>query len=446
MDDFQKVVWSEGMFLLPHHFQQWERHHEQTLSDRFHLTSPFSWGCADLQIDLDGLANGTFSLLNLRGIMPDGLLIQIPEQDPSPPTRPIGKAFASDMDHLDVYLGLPEARLGGTNVSFGEAVETRPARYSAKSKMVTDYNSGENRKEISVSRKNWKIFFSGEVMSDYVTLKIAELVRTTGGAIALRESYIPPCTQIAASPYLMRLVRGLMDVLAAKCEALSDVRRAAVESGSVNPVKLALLLKMTEAIPFLAHASDTGAIHPQSLYLMLSQLTGALATFYPDIRIQDFPRYQHQQLAQSFMNFEKKIRIMTGEVSETTSVLIPLEQVRPSIWAGQVSDERLFETSQFFLRVSGELPEEEVRETFPLRIKIGAAEELDLIISSAMPGVRLYFTPRPPSRLPVKAGHQYFRLDDHGSFWDAIRRSRSIGLYIPADLKGVQFELVTTKE
>lgn len=446
MDEFQKVVWSEGMFLLPHHFQQWERHHDQTLSGRFQLMFPFGWGCAGIQIDIDGLANGTFSLLSLNGIMPDGLLIKIPEEDPSPPTRPIGNAFTPDMDHLDVYLGLPEERLGSANVSFGEAVETRPARYSAKSKMITDYNSGENRREVSVSRKNWRVFFSGEAMSDYVTMKIAELTRTTGGAMTLRETYIPPCIQIATSPYLMRLVRGLMDVLSAKCDALSDVRRAASESGTVNPAKLALLYKMNETIPFLAHASGTGAVHPQALYLVLSQLAGALATFYPDVRVQDFPSYQHHHLTQSFSDLEKQIRVMAGEVSETTSVTIPLEQSRPSVWVGQITDERLFETSQFFLCVSGELPEEQVREFIPVRIKLGPAQELDLIVSSAMPGVRLFFTPRPPSRLPIKAGRQYFRLDDHGSFWDAIRRSRSIGLYVPVDLKGVQFELIATKE
>lgn len=446
MDNFQKVAWTEGLFLLPQHFQQWDRHYDQTLSERLQLLFPYGWGCASLQIDIDGLANGTFSLLNLSGVMPDGLLIKIPDEDPSPPMRPIGSAFAPDMEHLDVYLGLPEERLGSANVAFGEEVETRPARYSVQPKMMTDYNSGENRREVPVFRKNWKIFFSGEVMSDYVTLKIAELERTTGGAISLRESYIPPCLQISASPYLVRLARGLMDVLSAKCDALSDVRRAASESGAVNPVKLALLYKMSEAIPFLGHASNTGAVHPQTLYLMLSQLAGALTTFYPDIRVQDFPAYQHHCLTDSFVALEKQIRTMAGEVSETTSVTIPLEQSRPNVRAGQITDERLFETSQFFLCVSGELPEEQVRDIVPVRIKLGSEKELDLIVSSAMPGVRLYFAPRPPSRLPIKAGRQYFRLDDHGSFWEAIRRSRSIGLYVPADLKNLQFELLAIKE
>lgn len=39
-----KIIWHEGMFLTPHHFQQWDRYYEQLLHDRVRAVNPFGWG------------------------------------------------------------------------------------------------------------------------------------------------------------------------------------------------------------------------------------------------------------------------------------------------------------------------------------------------------------------------------------------------------------------
>jgi len=445
MDVFQRVVWSEGMFLTPHHFQQWDRYYEKTLTDRLHLLSPFGWGCAEINIDTDGLANGTFALLRLLGVMPDGLPVNIPAEDPSPQTRPIGDHFAPTMDHLDVYLGIAAEHPGSANISIDDQADTQLIRYFMKTVKTSDDNTGKNIREISVARKNWKLFFSGEVMSDYTTLKIAELVRTTGGTILLRETYVPPCLSVGASPYLMKLARSMLDILSAKSKALESVRRDITESAPVDAAKLSLLKTVNASIPFLAHTCHAPSIHPEALYLMLSRLVGELTTFSADLQAKDIAPYHHDNLSQSFRDLERKIRLVAEGVS-AEYVVIPLEKSRQHVWGGQVPDDGLFETSQFYLVVSCDLSANEVGERIPMRIKAGSAQELDLIVSTAMPGVRLYHNPRPPSRLPLKEGRHYFRLDDHGSFWDAVSRSKSISFYVPTDLKGLELELIAMKE
>ncbi|MBI3596644.1 MAG: type VI secretion system baseplate subunit TssK [Nitrospirae bacterium] len=446
MDKVQKVVWSEGMFLTPHHFQHWDRYHDMLLSERLRSLTPFGWGLTELDIDTDGLVNGNFALLSLHGVMPDGLVVKIPDQDPSPEARSLGNLFSPTLEHLDVFIGIPVEYPGAANCRLDNAAGPRSTRYVADYTKVPDDNTGENVREITVAQKNLKIFFSGEDTADYITVKIAELVRTAGGTNALRETYIPPCLSVSASAYLMRLVRGLLDVLSAKSNSLTGVQRGAAESGTADMVKFSLLHTVNSYTPLLSHICQVGTVHPEVLFLTLSQLAGELTTFSPDYHSKDLSPYHHTDLSKTFKDLEQKIRAMVESVTPTQCISIPLVTSRENIWSGRVSDERLFVSSRFYLAAAGDLPEEQTREQIPRRVKVGSTHELDLIVSTAMPGVHLYHTPRPPMSIPVKAGHQYFRLENQGEFWNSICRSQSLAFYVPADLKGLRFELLAVKE
>ena len=46
-----KTVWKEGMLLRPQHFQQNDRYYAHQLNMRTQLTSPYSWGFFNLEVD-----------------------------------------------------------------------------------------------------------------------------------------------------------------------------------------------------------------------------------------------------------------------------------------------------------------------------------------------------------------------------------------------------------
>ena len=63
-----KPVWSEGMYLGPHHFQAQSRYFEDSLN---FVTSSLwrdAYGFAGLQFDNDALRNGTLALTHARGL------------------------------------------------------------------------------------------------------------------------------------------------------------------------------------------------------------------------------------------------------------------------------------------------------------------------------------------------------------------------------------------
>ncbi len=373
MNKDQKVVWSEGMFLSPHHFQHWDRVQERNLSKLLGALTSFGGGITRIDIDTEALANGTVALLGLHGIMPDGLVVEIPETDPAPEVRPIGDLFPPTLDHLDVFLGIPAEQPDAANCRLEEG-EARSARYTASYIKIADFNTGGNIREIAVARKNLRLFFSGEEMAGAVTLKIAELARTAGGNIALRESYIPPCFVISASGYLMRLVRGLLELLSAKRSALAGQRND--DPGALDLARMSLLQTLNRNIPILSHVSHVGKIHPEALYLTLASLAGELTALSPDLHPRDLPPYQHHDLTKTFRELELRIRSLVEGVNPTRYIVIPLEKSRENIYVGRVADERLLESAHFYLGVTGNFSEDQIRDSVPRRIKM--ASPLDL--------------------------------------------------------------------
>ena len=442
----RKVVWSEGMLLTPQHFQQWDRHLEGLISARFRIHDPLAWGITGLDINHDGLANGRFTLLQCTVVMPDGLVIDIPDEDGAPQTRVFTELFHPTMESLGVYLGLPVDRSDGMTCQLGKESGARPPRFLAEHIEAVDTTTGDNPREVLVAKKNLRIFFSGEETADTVSIKIAELVRMPTGAVGLKETYIPPCLWMSASIYLLRLLRGLIELLVAKRATFSDAQRGVMELIGADLGKFALVAAVSTHLPVLQHLSQIEQVHPESLYSALVRLAGQLLMLAPPSESPDLPSYQHENLSATFEALDKRIRSIIEGVTPTRYVTIPLDSTGDNVWVGRVPESRLFASAQFFVMASGDLPEDQVRNLVPHQVKIGSPSKLKEIVAAAMPGVKLYHTPRPPASLPMKIGTQYFRLDDRGVFWEEIKKSQVVALHVPESLQDIRIQLVAAKE
>lgn len=72
MKQAHKVVWAEGMFLRPHHFQQSENYLEQYIRSWGMAHNEYYWGFTSLDIDENALRQGNIALNAATGILPDG--------------------------------------------------------------------------------------------------------------------------------------------------------------------------------------------------------------------------------------------------------------------------------------------------------------------------------------------------------------------------------------
>src|SRR5206468_10456602 len=84
MSSNNRVVWSEGLFLQPQHFQQQDRYFEQYVETRCQPLASYSWGFTEVEIERDLLSIGKFALRRATGIFPDGAPFRMPDDEPLP--------------------------------------------------------------------------------------------------------------------------------------------------------------------------------------------------------------------------------------------------------------------------------------------------------------------------------------------------------------------------
>ena len=117
MKTLTKPVWSEGMYLGPHHFQAQNRYFE----DALHFVTASLWrdayGFSGLQLNQDALQNGTLALSHARGLFADGLSFDLPSSDAPPTPRNFATLFSPVADHLTMHLAVPAMIRDGQNTS-----------------------------------------------------------------------------------------------------------------------------------------------------------------------------------------------------------------------------------------------------------------------------------------------------------------------------------------
>ncbi len=99
-----KVVWLEGMFLSPQHFQQQERYLKSYIHKLASMLDPDRVGFAQLHIDTDQLKAGKICLRTARGLFPDGTPFALEED--------IIRDIQGAPPGLILYLAIPLIKAG----------------------------------------------------------------------------------------------------------------------------------------------------------------------------------------------------------------------------------------------------------------------------------------------------------------------------------------------
>ncbi len=100
-----KVIWQEGLFVKPQHFQQQQRHNDYVLQNHLLALSNINWGFTDLDIDETQLKHGKISINKAIGCLSDGTVFSIPDQDIIPAPLLINELKTSAS--REIYLALP---------------------------------------------------------------------------------------------------------------------------------------------------------------------------------------------------------------------------------------------------------------------------------------------------------------------------------------------------
>src|SRR5437773_7811671 len=321
MRQLQPVLWTKGVLLTPQHLQTQDRFLEDLLEFQLFTLTFCPWGFQRLTIDREAIAGGVLGISQAAGILPDGLLFEIPDADPAPAPRPLETCWQPDQEMLDVYLAIPEHRDNGLNVSAQNTASTHQSqntRYSAEVLLRRDENTGLAEKPLVVGRKNFRILVEGEALEGTAALPLARVVRSSAGAYQLDQRFVPPVIDISASEYLMAIARRLVELLSAKSSALSDRRRqknqGLAEFGIADVANFWLLYTVNTHLPAVRHLFEVRRGHPAELYEIMLALAGALTTFSTTVHPRDLPAYDHANLSRCFRDLDEKLRLLLETV------------------------------------------------------------------------------------------------------------------------------------
>lgn len=444
MKRLQPVIWTKGTFLSPQHLQLQDRFLENLL--QFHLESLAfrPWGFTALQISQEALAAGSFGISAAAGIMPDGLLFEIPGSDAAPPPKILTDYLEPDQTSIEVYLAVPNYRERGLNVA--NSPREGGARYRAEIELFRDENTGLSEKPVQVARKNLRLLAEGEARDGSSTLRVARVKRTPAGTFQLDPRFVPPLLDFRANEYLVAIARRLVEILSARSSAIAGLRRQKNQSladfSAADIANFWLLYTINTAFTDFRHLFETRGGHPERLFAAMLELAGALTTFSTNIHPRDLPVYDHDDLGACFTELDEKLRILLETVVPSNFVSLPLKMVQPSIYATSIDNDKYLVNTKMYLAVSAEASQAEVVGKTPQLVKVCSASHIEHLVRQALPGVPLTYLPAPPSAIPVKLNYQYFSLSQAGVAWEAIQRARNLAAYVPGELPNPELELI----
>ncbi len=433
-----KVVWSEGMFLNPQHFQQQERYLEVLVDSKFQATGAYRWGMYDFEFDQKLLGLGKISLARGSGIFADGTPFDFPDVDAPPSVIDIPENTQNQI----VYLCLPVKRQGARDIVTDDSSQSL-ARYVRKDQEIHDVasDSGDAIK-IDVGRLNLKLLLGSDDMSGYVCIGLLRIKETRDDKnILIDDSYIATCLDCNRSPRLVSYLSEIISLLHSRGEAIAGRLADANRGGTAEVADYMLLQVINRLEPRVRHMAHIQGLHPVDLFAQTVQMMGELATFVAaNKRTEKFPGYLHDDLEASFAPVMSILRSSFSIVHEQTAINMELVDKKYGIRVAEIVDRSLIGSATFVLAAKADMPEESIRSHLPAQLRIGPVERIRQLVNAAMPGIAMTAMPVAPRQIPFHSGYSYFQLEQQSEFWNELKNSGGFAFHVGGDFPGLTLE------
>ncbi|MBL8434805.1 MAG: type VI secretion system baseplate subunit TssK [Zoogloea sp.] len=440
MSWYSKVVWSEGLFLRPQHFQQQDRHAEWYVEARSRAAGGLFWGFTHLELDEAALGTGKVALAAARGVLPDGTPFDFPATHPAPPALDI----PADTRNAVIYLALPLRRAQSPEASPDGDPAAHLARYIPVEENLVDAAGSDGASEpIEVAHPRLVLALADQLSDAFVRVGVLRVVeRRPDNNLLVDKAYIPPVLACRASPVLGGFLREIRGLLGQRGDALA-ARLAQPGAGGVAEIAdFIFLLTVNRHQPVFDHLAELTQLHPERLFSQLLALSGELATLVgSERRPAPLPAYNHDALEACFAPLIREIRRALATVLEQNAIQIELQDHKQGRYVGLVGDRSLLRHAGFVLAVNAQVPSETLRTRFPAQAKLGPVEKIRELVNLQLPGIALRPLPVAPRQIPFHAGFSYFELDNGGELWKQLDNSGGLGIYVTGDFPALELSL-----
>jgi type VI secretion system protein ImpJ len=438
MSATNRVIWNEGLFIKPQHFQQQQRYTEYLLDERINAVSLYLYGVNNLRISPEHLSYGSIAIESATGVMPDGTVFKIPQEDILPDTL---KVEDSSFANQEIYLALPLRSDSILEISWPDA--SGSTRFQQKQHEVRDIQTIDgDLVAIDVSPVKLRLMFEKEDRSAYASIAIAKIAeKRPDGSVLLDPSYIPCHTNVSLEPILYGFIREMAGLMKERAKNIAS-RMGDSNQGSVADVSDFMLLQALNRMhPQLQHLSQLRSLHPERLYEALTSMCGELASFTDESRTApEFLAYQHDKPGLAFKPVMSMIRNSLSIVLEPRAVSLRLEKRKHGLMIAPIKDPELIDKATFIIAVQARMPMDQLRKLFVQQTKIASVEKIRDLISLQLPGVPLSQLAVAPRQLPYHAGYTYYQLDKSSTAWSMLINSSGFAFHVAGDFPELELQ------
>jgi type VI secretion system protein ImpJ len=438
MSAHNRVIWSEGLFLQPQHFQQQDRYVEQYIETRCQPLIPFNWGFTAIEFERDFLKIGKIGFRRLAGVFPDGTPFRMPDDYPLP--TPID--VPADVRDQRLLLAVPLRRAGEVESSRTPAADELVRHEIREFEVANSAAAGSDPATLEVGALRTRLLFQKDLTQAYACIPLAHIVEVRADQqVVLDDQFIPTILQLQASDRLNTIATELLGLFHQRGEALGG-RVSATSRGAASELADFLMLQAINSYePLLAHFTESALVHPEAFFRFAVAAAGEFSTFTTTSkRTPKFPNYRHEYLKETFEPVIVSLRESMSRVMTQVAIPIPLEPRKFGISVAIVPDRTLFTTAVFILAARADGPAEYVRQRFPTQVKVAPAEKIGDLVRQGLPGVPVVPVPVTPRQIPFHAGYAYFELDQTHELWQQLKDSGGVAIHVPGDFPGLSME------
>ncbi len=438
------VLWSEGLFMLPQHFQA------QAAFDRWHseqgeqALQEYAWGWSTLTIDPTPLGRGEIVLSTFSGILPSGTHIWLDALISAPITWKVAAALSDSV----LFLCLPKSlKSRPEGVSEGESLAWHRVKPLMQA-LADRFQTPSTLQEIAVQAQNFVIKSDQESLEDFESLPIARLhALTPEGGIILDPHFIPPILHHRASPKLTDWLETLANWLVKRQEKLTGRVRGVDQRGVASINELLLLQLVNRYQVLFTHWISRRQLHPLTLFETGIQLMAELSTFTAESRAYS-PRapYQHHHLTQSFGPLMEDLQEAFQYVFEEPAIKLPMTHQGYGSMLVNVQDSKLWHSRRFVLVVRSSLALDVLLATFSRHFKVGSPAHIQEMVSLHIPGVGIRPLVMAPREIPFQSQCAYFELDISSTHFKKMIEAGCIALHLAKEIPHFHCELWAIKQ
>lgn len=437
MSWYSKVVWSEGLFLRPHHFQQNDRYLENLLESRVRNVTPYPWGFSVLEIDRDLAQQSRIGLRRAVGVMPDGTPFAMPDNSPLPAAIEVPENAAGQL----VWLSLP---LAAANTREVEDVLTGSAtRYLPATEMLIDSTAAlRTEEEIDVAHPRLTLELRKTAKAGYVGLALGRILEVRDHAVLFDEKFAPPVLICSAYSVIEGWLDRVIGWIDNKLEELARYAADPTAGGGLQSADYFVLQLLNRNIPVLKHMRRSRFVHPERLFSSFVALAGELATFTTaERRARDYPAYDHDDLENCFAPVVRDIQDFLSANLGRRAIRLEIVERAQNAFMSTIRDRSLVRNATLVLEVAARRPLTEIQAQFPQLFKVGPNTKMNEIVHAHLPGINLVHLPTPPPQIRALTDHVYFYLDRTSPLWPEFSTASSIGMHFSGDWPDLELEL-----